>query len=207
MVLCLSSVVEAQRSYGPQIKETVVDALNTCGGHFDSLKAAIKKADLTTALQDAEDITVFAPTDEAFEKLLQQLDLESLDDVPMEALGRILKHHVVAGIRKAADLSDGDELGTLLGDSLDIEVEDGGVVVDGDALVIKADVVTGNGVVHVIDTVLQPEDEDDEDDEEDDEDDEEDDEDDEEDDEDDEEDDEVDDEDEDDEDDSVVLLG
>ncbi|MCR9228053.1 MAG: fasciclin domain-containing protein [Flavobacteriaceae bacterium] len=137
---------------------------------LSTLVAALQKADesanndLITALGGDGPFTVFAPTNEAFNDLLAQLDgFDSLDDFSsqqlQDLLAVILRYHVVAEAAFSTDLSDGTSLTTLQGSSLQ-------VVIDGDvfiqdptnvpAQVVDADIEASNGVVHVIDKVLLP---------------------------------------------------
>ncbi len=67
----------------------------------------------------------------------------------------MLTYHVVPGKVMAADVVKLDSAKTVQGESVTIVVSDGGVKVD-DANVVKTDIVTSNGVIHVIDTVLMP---------------------------------------------------
>ena len=100
--------------------------------------------------------TVFAPTDEAFAKLPPGT-LETLLKPENKAkLQSILTYHVVAGKVMAQDVVKLDSATTVEGQSISIKTLDGGVMVNG-ARVIKADIETSNGVIHVIDAVLLPE--------------------------------------------------
>ncbi|MCV9387778.1 fasciclin domain-containing protein [Reichenbachiella ulvae] len=130
------------------IVETAVDA------GFNSLAAALGKADLIAALQGDGPFTVFAPTDEAFAALLETIGQESIEDVPASVLAEILKYHVVAAEVYAADVTAGD-VATLEGTNITLATE-GGVTVNG-ANVTATDVAATNGVIHVIDEVLVPE--------------------------------------------------
>jgi len=70
-------------------------------------------------------------------------------------LANVLLYHVVSGVAKAGNLSDGLQFSTLLGDNLTVSINNDGVFING-AQVTVADIHTDNGVVHVIDTVLVP---------------------------------------------------
>src|SRR5690606_1770438 len=98
--------------------------------------------------------TVFAPTDEAFAKLPAGTVEELLKPENKEKLTAILTYHVVPGKVMAADVKPG-EVATVNGEDILIKVEDGKVMY-GDATVVKTDVGASNGVIHVIDTVVQP---------------------------------------------------
>ena len=115
--------------------------------------------DLVGALSDPDaELTVFAPTNDAFVALLGALGLEGLADVPAEVATEILLYHVVPAVALSTDLTDGMVLPTLGGGELTVDLSDG-VVIDGvgsSASVTIPDVAAGMSVVHVIDTVLLP---------------------------------------------------
>lgn len=132
---------------------TIVDV--AVGAGFSTLVAAVKAAGLVEALKGTGPFTVFAPTDAAFAKLPAGT-VEALLKDPV-ALGAILKYHVVSGKVTAADVikRKGGKTPTLNGATLDIQVQNGKVLVNG-ATVTSADVMASNGVIHVIDTVVLP---------------------------------------------------
>ena len=120
-----------------------------------TLVAAVKAADLAATLSGAGPFTVFAPTNAAFDKV-PKATLESLLTPEKKAdLAKILTYHVVPGALKAADLKDGQKLKTVEGQELTVSVKDGKVMVNG-ATVTTADVISSNGVTHVVDAVLMP---------------------------------------------------
>ena len=123
------------------------------------LVEAVIAGGLLDAIADpAAELTVFAPTNDAFVALLGALGLESLEDIPVETLVEVLTYHVVPAVAFSTDLSDGQVLPTLNGAELVVDLTDG-VVIDGigsDATVVIPDVPAGLSVVHVIDTVLLP---------------------------------------------------
>ncbi len=145
-----------------------IAAVATGEASLSSLVGALVQADagLVEALSDTDaTYTVFAPTNSAFEALLEGLDgydsLEDFDTAEEKALlATILKYHVVSGIAaKSTDLSDGQAIGTLQGEDVTIDL-DGGVFIE-DATMDKAEVTlanveASNGVVHLIDKVLLP---------------------------------------------------
>ncbi len=130
------------------IVETAVEA-----GQFNTLAKALQVAGLVDALQGEGPFTVFAPTDEAFAKLPKGT-LESLIAQP-EQLKQILLYHVVSGSVKAEQVVGLSSAKTLQGSAIEINVTDAGVMVDG-AKVVKTDIVTSNGIIHVIDNVIVP---------------------------------------------------
>ena len=135
---------------------SAADIVDTASaGGFNTLVAAVKAAGLVDTLKGAGPFTVFAPTDAAFAKLPPGT-LESLLKPENKAkLQAILTYHVVAGKVMAQDVVKLDSAKTVEGESLTIKTMDGGVMVD-NAHVTKTDIVTSNGVIHVIDTVMLP---------------------------------------------------
>lgn len=120
---------------------------------LSQLVAAIEAAGLTDALEQAGPLTVFAPNNDAFAQL-NQSDLTALLSDPT-SLGDILEYHVVEGSYPSSELSDGDTLTTMEGTDLTVNV-DGSTITVGGAEVVQPDIQAGNGVIHVIDGVLQP---------------------------------------------------
>jgi transforming growth factor-beta-induced protein len=135
--------------------------------NFSILVTALTRSDLTFdfvgALStangtDPAPFTVFAPTDQAFLDLLEELDVDSLDDIDEETLTATLKMHAVAGANVlAADLSDGLTITTLGGDITANVTDDGATLTDANdrvSKIIAVDVQASNGVIHAIDKVI-----------------------------------------------------
>lgn len=133
------------------IVDTAVDA-----GSFNTLAAALEAAGLVDTLKGEGPFTVFAPTDEAFAKLPDGTVESLLLPENKEQLVAILTYHVVPGTVTADQVVGLTEAKTVNGAMLDIAVVDGTVKVD-NAQVVQADIMTSNGVIHVIDSVLIPE--------------------------------------------------
>ena len=123
-------------------------------GSFTTLVAALTATDLVEPLSEPNGpFTVFAPTDDAFAALPEGLVGCLLEDT--DSLVTILTYHVVAGAAVfSTDLSDGQVVETLLGETVVVDLSDG--VKINDSSVIAADVEASNGVIHVIDAVLVP---------------------------------------------------
>lgn len=120
-----------------------------------TLVAAVTAAGLGETLSGTGPFTVFAPTNAAFEKLPAGT-VENLLKPEMKAdLTSVLTYHVVPGAFKAADLKDGQKIKTVQGKELTVSIKDGKVMIDG-ATVTIPDVVSSNGVTHVIDAVVLP---------------------------------------------------
>ena len=145
---------------------TVVDVA-TSNPDFSTLVAAVQAAGLVETLSGTGPFTVFAPTNAAF-AALPEGTVETLTTTETETLGGILTYHVVAGNVLSADLTAAIEAAveschtvtTVNGATLTAALVDGNVVLTdaagGTATVTATDVTAGNGVVHVIDTVLMP---------------------------------------------------
>ena len=119
---------------------------------FKTLLQAIEATELTEILKSPGPYTVFAPTDEAFAKLPEGTLESLLQDIPK--LKRIVAYHVASGDVRAEDLMEIQEAETIEGSILAIDSSNGIKV--NDASVVKSDVLTDNGVIHVIDAVLIP---------------------------------------------------
>lgn len=118
-----------------------------------TLVTALKAADYVDSVSNPGPITVFAPTNAAFDKLPKGTVEGLLKPEKVDDLKGILKHHVVPSTYEAKDLKDGMVLGMVSG-KVTVKVKDGKITVDGANVV--ASIKASNGVVHVIDAVLVP---------------------------------------------------
>lgn len=142
--------------HGDKMKKKDIVDTAVAAGSFNTLVAAVKAADLVDTLKSEGPFTVFAPTDEAFAKLPAGT-LETLLKPENKAqLAGILTYHVVAGKVKAEDVVGLSNATTVQGSDVSIVVKDGSVILNGNSTVVKTDIGTSNGVIHVIDTVLLP---------------------------------------------------
>ncbi len=135
--------------HSKDIVDTAVEA-----GSFTTLVAAVQAAGLVDTLKGEGPFTVFAPTDDAFAALPEGTVEDLLKPENLETLTSILTYHVVPGKVMSGDLSDGMMAATAQGGEVMIKTM-GGVSVDG-ANVVTADIEASNGVIHVIDKVIQP---------------------------------------------------
>ena len=124
-------------------------------GKFTTLTAAVKAAGLEEVLSGDGPFTVFAPTDEAFAKLGTKKLKSLLLPENKHLLAEILKYHVVAGRVSARDAVTAGKAKTLQGSKVEATIAEGRLVIGG-ARVLATDLDGGNGLVHVIDTVLVP---------------------------------------------------
>ncbi len=122
---------------------------------FSTLAAALEAGELVSALQGEGPFTVFAPTNEAFAALPEGVLDDLLLPENQSQLQDILLYHVVSGQIFSGNLEDGATPTTLQGQTLTVDLSEG--VKINDASVTTADIITTNGVIHVIDAVLLPE--------------------------------------------------
>jgi uncharacterized surface protein with fasciclin (FAS1) repeats len=134
------------------------DIVDNAVGSTDhtTLVAAVKAAGLVETLKGKGPFTVFAPTNEAFTKLPAGTVETLLKPENKAKLTAVLTYHVVPGTYRAADITDGMTLTTVNGQKLTFTMKDGKWWINNSAMVQIADVISSNGVTHVIDTVLLP---------------------------------------------------
>jgi uncharacterized surface protein with fasciclin (FAS1) repeats len=152
--VAVASLLTLPLSAGSSTSQPTADIVDTAvaAGSFNTLVTAVKAAGLVDTLKGDGPFTVFAPTDEAFAKLPKGTVEALLAD--KEKLTAVLTYHVVAGKYMAADVVSESSLKTVQGQSVSIS-SDHGVRVDS-ANVVKTDIATTNGVIHVIDSVILP---------------------------------------------------
>lgn len=134
-------------------KTVVENAVNN--ENFSTLVAAVKAAGLAETLSGSGPFTVFAPTNAAFEKLPAGTVEKLLKPENKGQLVKVLTYHVVPGKVMAKDVVKLNKATTVEGSDVAIAVSGGTVTVD-NAEVIKTDINSSNGVIHVIDTVILP---------------------------------------------------
>jgi uncharacterized surface protein with fasciclin (FAS1) repeats len=139
--------------------EKMADIVDTAvaAGSFKTLVTAVKAAGLVDTLKSKGPFTVFAPTDDAFAKLPKGTVEGLLKDVPK--LTAVLTYHVVAGKVMAADVVKLKSAKTVQGQEVKVDAVKWHLhknVKINDANIVKPDIVTDNGVIHVIDKVLLP---------------------------------------------------
>lgn len=132
---------------------SLADVLNG-DTRFTTLISLIQAAGLESDLAEALPLTVFAPTNAAFEELGEGMVKNLMEPDKREDLRGILKHHMVSGSFTLQDLEEG-QLTTLAGDNIQLLGAGGEATVDGYPIV-TADLTARDGVVHAIDRVLLP---------------------------------------------------
>jgi uncharacterized surface protein with fasciclin (FAS1) repeats len=142
-------------AHAQQATKDIVDTA-VAAGSFKTLAKALQAADLVDTLKGAGPFTVFAPTDEAFAKLPAGTLNDLLKPENKAKLQRILTYHVVPGRVSSSEVVKLRSAKAVSGDTIGIE-SGATVLVDG-ARVVKTDVAASNGVIHVIDAVMLPDD-------------------------------------------------
>ncbi|WP_136659533.1 fasciclin domain-containing protein [Nitratireductor sp. XY-223] len=147
-------IAAAAPAHAANIVETAQGA-----GTFNTLLAAAQAAGLADALATGENLTVFAPTDEAFAALPAGTVENLLKPENKDQLIAILSYHVLPRKLMSTDLPGRrihvKTLKTAGDKTLSVEKSSAGVTVD-NANVVSADIIADNGVIHVIDTVVLP---------------------------------------------------
>ena len=150
--LAVATIVASSGMASAQQPQADIVDTAVAAGSFTTLAAALQAAGLVDTLKGDGPFTVFAPTDAAFAKLPAGT-LEALLADPAR-LQAVLTYHVVPGRVTAADVATLSSATTVQGAPIAIDTSMGVRV--NDAHVTQADVMTSNGVIHVIDTVLLP---------------------------------------------------
>lgn len=150
-----TSEVTLQRVNFEQGAKDIVDTA-VAAGQFKTLASLLQAAGLVETLKGKGPFTVFAPTDAAFAKLPKETVEALLKPENKDRLAAILTYHVVPGSVKAADVVKLTSAGTVNGQRVSVAVKDGKVILDGKSTVTATDIEASNGVIHVIDTVILP---------------------------------------------------
>lgn len=142
------------------VVDNTITGKATATANLSILVQALAKADLATTLKGAGTYTVFAPTNEAFTAFLATTPYATINDVPKDALTQILLNHVVTGAVKSTDLTTGYIKTLAKGtasttNTLSMYVNTAsGVKLNGIATVTSADIMASNGVIHIVDKVI-----------------------------------------------------
>ncbi len=135
-------------------KDIVDNAVNA--NNVTTVVAAVKAAGLVDTLKSKGPFTVFAPNNKAFDALPAGTVATLLLPENKAKLTDILTYHVVAGTYKSKDLYDGQMLTTVEGKTLKITKVNGSIMINGSAMIETPNVISSNGVTHVITSVLLP---------------------------------------------------
>lgn len=153
-----AAVIAAPMALIAALPVRAADIVDTAAANadFETLVAAVSAADLVETLKGEGPFTVFAPTDDAFAALPAGTLDNLLKPEAKAQLTGILTYHVVPGRIMAADIAMGQtSVETVNGQALNVQKTADGVLVNG-ARVTTADIAVDNGVIHVIDAVVLP---------------------------------------------------
>lgn len=144
-----STVVDPDPEPEPEPEPTLVDIASN-DDRFSTLVGIVSDLDLVERLSN-EELTVFAPTNEAFEKIS-----DAIPDLTEEDLEQIVTYHLLEGTVPSGDLDAQQDVEMLQGEVTLIQASAAGVTINGFANVVEADITASNGVIHAIDEVLLP---------------------------------------------------
>lgn len=143
------------RTNSTPVEETLtIDEVLEEDGNFSAFLRAFKASGLGGMLAGSGPYTVFAPTDEAFDRLSGTVTEELFDD-PKGSLAEILLYHMAPGIHTTRGIAANDTVATVQGNPAPVVAVGGNLAVGG-ARVIRGDIPAANGVIHVIDAVMVP---------------------------------------------------
>lgn len=140
-----------------QDNDSQKDVVKIAVGSADhsTLVAALKQAELVTVLSNAGPFTVFAPTNDAFNKLPKGTVEDLMKPENKAKLQDILEYHVSVGVFKPEMFSDGQSINQANSKNISLSVKDGKIMVNNQANIV-ASVPAANGIIHVVDAVLLP---------------------------------------------------
>lgn len=147
-------VARKQQSDIPPLDPDNIVSIAVGSKDHATLVAALEAANYVTSVANPGPLTVFAPTDAAFEALPPGTVEGLLKPEKAAELKEVLKYHVAPSTFEQPALKDGMELGMANGKRVKIRHENGKILV-GDATIV-ASIRASNGVVHVVDRVLLP---------------------------------------------------
>lgn len=148
-VFAVAGCASTQVTQAPTNIVTAADA----NADLTTFAKLARQAGLADALEASGPITVFVPTNDAF-KAVPAATLDKMAKDP-QYLKSVLSYHVVPGLMKSSDVDGSKLVTTSSGAKMTVSKAGDFVTVD-EGLVTKADVITGNGVIHVVDSVLLP---------------------------------------------------
>jgi uncharacterized surface protein with fasciclin (FAS1) repeats len=153
-IQCSNGVIHIIDSVLIPAKKNIVQTAS--GSHdFNTLVAAVKAAGLAETLSGPGPFTVFAPTDEAFAKVPKDILQKLLLPENKDTLTKILTYHVVSGRAYASDAATLSTASTVAGEQVNFSLSSGRLKIN-ESKIVKTDLDTSNGVIHVIDSVLIP---------------------------------------------------
>jgi transforming growth factor-beta-induced protein len=121
-------------------------------GHTTMLEL-IKRSGLEDALKSAQEITLFAPTDRAFDKMERSEFEDLINPKNKEKLASLIKYHIISSAMPASAIAGLDDIETMNGKKVAIYKRNGSLLVN-DAEIVERDIKAQNGIIHVLDGVL-----------------------------------------------------
>lgn len=152
LLMTAFAAVSTFAQYNSDSEPSIVE-IATSNDDFSTLAMLLTEAGLVDVLENGDNYTVFAPTNEAFEAVPEETLQALLAD--LDLLREVLLTHVVVGAVTSEQVVGLSEAPTAAGNVLPISSGDYGVRV-GNATVTQADVMASNGVIHVVDAVIMP---------------------------------------------------
>lgn len=134
--------------------DTTIYELISMTDQLSIFHETLQNAGLDEMLQEEGPVTVFLPVNTAFENLPDGF-LEAYQE-DEEALENLLTHHMIEGEVRSGDLPEGETVETMSGETIEVSTSNAGLEVD-NANVIQVDVDASNGIIHVVNNVLVPE--------------------------------------------------
>ncbi|XP_067677411.1 transforming growth factor-beta-induced protein ig-h3-like [Haliotis asinina] len=153
-IMATNGVVHKIQSLLQPVTGTIVDIVSK-SPQFGILKTALARANLVHMFRGEGQFTVFAPTDAAFRKMAPQL-LEKLLSGQEECLQKVLKNHVLPNVICSAIIQGHAKSYNLLNAYINLTRDDNDKLFVGKAQIVEKDLMATNGVIHVIDDVLVP---------------------------------------------------
>jgi uncharacterized surface protein with fasciclin (FAS1) repeats len=119
---------------------------------LETFSGLLTKADLDETLKKPGPFTIFAPTNEAFNKLPKEF-VDKITGEKKIDITDLISSHIVAGLLRTGDLKDGQKLQTLSGEELIVSLKNNEPMING-VKISQQDILSANGVIHVIDEVI-----------------------------------------------------
>ncbi len=120
----------------------------------------IEKSGLYKTLSQKGAVTVFAPSNSAFDKMDSKTKERLMSEAGRADREKFLQYHIIGGIIRSTDLSNGESVSTIEGEPITVSVENGKIKLKGgngnSADIVNKDILSSNGIIHMLDGVLMP---------------------------------------------------
>ena len=155
-IISLTIYLEKDDGEGPPPSSDSIAAIIAADERFDILEAALDVTELTALFEADGDYTLFAPTDDALEALLTEVEISLEEFLEIPGLDEILKYHATDERLGSADLLGISAFTTLQGSDVLVDVLDGEIFLNGTVGITESDIAASNGLVHALDAILLP---------------------------------------------------